>query len=219
MIDRSANSRNNAPDPTLQMAAIAALEHTINQALRLDPATRKRLATLAGQVFHLQCTGPELDLFLLPQTDGVQFAANFDGKITAGLSGSGRDYSRLLSSKDPAAELINGNLVVRGDSVALQQLQRIATDLDLDWEMPLTRVFGDVVGHQLGRGLRHLASRALYAGRQLTRQVNDFVNHESGLFAARYEVDRFNADVDQLARRSDRVETQLAQLRQRFARR
>lgn len=217
--NNSADTRTKSPDPMFQMAAIAALEHAINQALRLDPATRNRLAALAGQVFHLQCTSPDLNVFLLPQTDRVQLAANYDGKITAGLSGAGRDYARLLSSKDPAAELINGNLVVRGDSMALQQLQRIATDLDLDWEAPLTNLFGDIIGHQLGRGLRHLASRTLYAGRQLKRQIDDFVSHESGLFAARHEADRFNTDVEQLARRSDRVETQLAQLRQRLARR
>jgi ubiquinone biosynthesis protein UbiJ len=206
-------------DPTLQMAALAALERVLNQALRLDPATRQRLASLAGQVFHLHCTRPDLQLFVMPQRDGVQLAAFFDGKITAGLTGEARDFSRLLHSDDPAAELINGNLVVRGDSKALQQLQRIASDLDIDWEAPLARVFGDVIGYQLGQGLRHLASRALYAGKQVSRQLQDFVAHESHLFAAPQDVQRFGRDVDQLARRGEQLEQQLNALRQRFSRR
>jgi len=200
-------------DPTLQMAALATLERLINQALRLDPATQKRLATLSGQIFHLQCSRAQsqqpLEVFVLPQSDGVTLAGFYDGKITAGLSGSASDYAKLLSSKDPAAELINGNLIVRGDSNALQQLQRIAADLDLDWEAPLTRIFGDVIGFQLGRGLRHLASRALYAGKQLQRQVHDYVNHESNWLATQHEVNRFNADVESLSLRSERFETQL----------
>ncbi len=205
-------------DPTLQMATLAVLERAINQALRLDPATQQRLRALAGQVFHLHCTRPDLELFLLPQTDGVQLAAFFDGKITAGLTGSAGDFSRLLHSDDPAAELINGNLVVLGDSKALQQLQHIASDLDLDWEYPLTKVFGDVVGFQLGRGLRHLAGRALYAGKQVSRQVQDFVAHESDLFAAPQEIKQFGSDVEHIARRSERLEQQLKTLRQRFVR-
>lgn len=202
-------------DPTLQMAALAVLERAINRALQLDPATQQRLRALAGQVFHLHCTRPDLELFLLPQIDGVQLAAFFDGKITAGLTGTAGDFSRLLHSDDPAAELINGNLAVRGDSKALQRLQRIASDLDLDWEAPLTRLFGDVVGFQLGRGLRHLAGRARYAGQQMARQVQDFVAHESHLFAAPHEIKQFGSDVEQLARRSERLEQQLNTLRQR----
>ena len=199
-------------DPTLQMAALATFERLINQALRLDPATQKRLAAMTGQVFHLQCTQPQLEVFVLPQNDGITLAGFFDGKITAGLSGTANDFAKLLSSKDPAAELINGNLVVRGDSNALQQLQRIAVDLDLDWEAPLTRMFGDVIGYQLGRGLRHLASRALYADKQLQRQVHDYVNHESNWLATQHEVNRFNADVESLSLRSERFETQLKKL-------
>jgi ubiquinone biosynthesis protein UbiJ len=206
-------------DPTLQMAALAVLERALNQALRLDPATQKRLAELAGQVFHLHCTQPDLQLFVMPQSDRVQLAAFFDGKITAGLTGAARDFSRLLHSDDAAAELINGNLVVRGDSKALQQLQRIAADLDIDWGAPLARVFGDVAGHQMGQGLRHLASRALYAGKQVSRQLQDFVAHESNLFAAASEVQRFGSDVEQLARRSEQLEQQFHTLRLRFMRR
>lgn len=206
-------------DPTLQMAALATLERVINQALRLDPATQKRLAALAGQVFHLQCTRPELEVFVLPQPDRVTLAGFYEGKITAGLSGNAGDFAKLLSSKDPAAELINGNLVVRGDSHALQQLQRIAADLDIDWEAPLTRIFGDVIGFQLGRGLRHLASRALYAGKQLQRQVHDYVNHESHWLATQHEVNRFNADVELLSLRSDRFETQLNKLKHQLQQR
>jgi ubiquinone biosynthesis protein UbiJ len=204
-------------DPMLPTAALALLERAINQALRLDPASRQRLAALAGQVFHLHCTQPDIEVFVLPQADGVRLAAYHDAGVTAGLTGTGGDFAKLLGSDDPAAELINGNLSVRGDSKALQQLQAIAAGLDLDWEAPLARVFGDVVGHQLGRGLRHLADRALYAGRQIARQINDFAHHESGLLAGRAEVGRFGLDVEQVARRTEQFEARLRQLQQRVA--
>jgi ubiquinone biosynthesis protein UbiJ len=204
-------------DPMLPTAALALLEHAVNQALRLDPASRQRLAALAGQVFHLHCTQPDIEVFVLPQVDGVRLAAYHEGETTAGLTGAGRDFAKLLGSDDPAAELINGNLSVRGDSKALQKLQAIAAGLDLDWEAPLARMFGDVVGHQLGRGLRHLADRAIYAGRQIARQINDFAHHESGLLAGRAEVERLGLDVEQIARSAEQFEARLRQLQQRIA--
>lgn len=206
-------------DPTLQMAALSALEHALNRALKLDPATRARLAALDGQAFHLHCTRPDLQLFLLPRRDRVQLAAFHDGDVTAGLTGEARDFAKLLRSDDPAAELINGKLSVVGDTRALMQLQRIAAELDIDWQAPLARAFGDVAGHALGQGLQHLASRARYAGRQLLRQLQDFAVHESHQFAAQGEVAQFGRDVDQLARRGAQLESQLAALRQRLPRR
>jgi ubiquinone biosynthesis protein UbiJ len=205
--------------PTAQSAAVAALETLINRALMLDPASRARLAALAGQVFHIECTRPALQLFVLPQRDRVQLAARWEGVVSAGLSGSAEDFIELLTSADPATTLINGNLNARGDSRALQRLQAIAGDLDIDWEAPLTRLFGDIVGHQLGRGLRRVHTLFAQAGRSLGRQLRDYVREESDWLAPRWQVETFCAEVVELARRGDRLELRATQLRQQLARR
>lgn len=205
--------------PTLHTAGLAALERAANQALALDPASRARLAALAGQIFHFHCTRPALDLFLLPQAEGIALAGQWEGDITAVLSGGAEDFAKLLASSDPAAELINGNLSVRGDSRALQTLQQIIKQLDLDWEQPLTRLFGDVAGHGLAQLLRHGAGLFAYAGRQLQRQLRDYVVEESDWLAPRWQVERFNSEVDQLVMRSDRLEARLQRLHLQLARR
>jgi len=204
--------------PTGKSAAIAALEGLVNRALRLDPASRQRLAALAGQVFHIECTQPDLDLFLLPHGDRVQLAGFWDGPVTAGIRGSYTDFIELLTSEDPGATLINGKMHLIGDSKALLRLRDIAADLDLDWEAPLTKVFGDVIGHQLGQGLRHLHALARHAGGSIARQVRDFVREESDWLAPRWQVEQFRADVTQVALQGERLESRLAALRQRLAR-
>jgi len=205
--------------PTAKSAAIAALETLVNRALALDPASRQRLSGLAGQTFHLECTQPAFDLFLLPHADRIQLAGFWDGPVTAGISGSYADFIELLGSEDPGATLINGKMSVIGDSKALLRLRDIAADLDLDWEAPLTRVFGDVLGHQLGRGLRHLHSLARHAGNSLARQVRDYVKEESDWLAPRWQVEQFCADVAQAALRAERLQVRLSGLRQQLARR
>ena len=203
----------------IQTAAVAALEFAANRALALDPSSRARLAALAGKSFHLHCTEPAVDLFLLPQTDRLGFAAQWEGDITAALSGTARDFSKLLAAEDPAAELINGNLVVRGDSRALQELQQVLKQLDLDWEQPLTNSLGDVAGHALAQGLRKGFGLLHYAGKQLQRQVRDFVVEESDWLAPRWQVEQFNSDVDRLAMDCDRLEARVQKLRVQLAQR
>lgn len=205
--------------PTLKTAAFAALEGAINTALRLDPASRQKLAALSGRVFHLECSKPELDIFLIPQLDGVQLAAQWEGEITAGLSGSGDDFAQLLRSSDPGATLINGNMTVIGDSKALLQLRDIAAALDIDWEAPLTRVFGDIVGHQMARSLRFGHGLFRDAASSLQRQVRDYFQEENSWTLQRGQFDQFKNNIDTLSARSEQLLMRAAQLQQAFSRR
>jgi ubiquinone biosynthesis protein UbiJ len=206
----------NAFGPTAKTAAFAAFERVVNTALRLDPASQQQLAALAGQVFHLECTRPALDIFLLPHSDGVQLAAHWSGDITAALSGSGKDYAELLHSNDPGATLINGNMTVRGDSKALLKLRDIAATLDLDWEAPLTRIFGDVIGHQFAQSLRFGQRLLSDMTSSLRRQLRDYAQEENPYLARRAQADQFRADVAQLHTRTEQLLVRAARLQQRL---
>lgn len=208
--------RQNSFGPTLKTGAIAALETIVNGALKLDRASSQQLAALSGQVFHLECTGPELDLFLILHTDRVHLAGHWEGDVTAGLSGSADDYTELLTSRDPGATLINGAMTVRGDSKALLRLRDIAANLDIDWEAPLANVFGDVIGHQLGRSLRFGHRLLRDAANSLRRQVHDYVQDESDWFAPRWEVEQFQTEVTEVAQRSEQLAERIARLQQQL---
>ncbi len=210
--------------PTLKTAAFAALEGAINTALRLDPASRQKLAALNGRVFHIECSKPDIDIFLIPQQDGVQLAAHWEGEVTAGLSGSADDFAQLLRSTDPGATLINGNMTVIGDSKALLQLRDIAAQLDIDWEAPLTRAFGDIVGHQMARSLRFGQHLFRDAASSLQRQVRDyfqedFFQSEEAWLTQRWQFEQFKTDIDTLSARSEQLLKHAAQLQQTIAHR
>jgi ubiquinone biosynthesis accessory factor UbiJ len=199
--------------PTLKTGAIATLEFVVNRALMLDPASRQQLAAQHGEVFHLECTRPALDIFLILHTDRVQLAGHWEGEVTAGLSGNADDYAELLASSDPGATLINGAMTVRGDSKALLRLRDIAARLDIDWEAPLTNLFGDVLGHQLGRSLRFGHRLLRDAATSLRRQVRDYVQDESDWFAPRWELEQFKFDVAHVAQRGAIVAERIERLR------
>lgn len=200
--------------PTLHTAGLTGLEALINQTLKLDPASRQRLARLAGHVFLLHCTAPNIAIYLIPGAEGVSLQGVYPAEADTRLSGTASEFTKLLAADDPASALINGNLQLHGDSQALIELQKIAGDLDIDWEAPLADLFGDVIGHQLGRGLRAGFQWGWQALRNVRRQFDDYLMEESELLAPRWQVENFCNDVDQLALRTERLEARLNKWRQ-----
>ena len=195
--------------PTLHTAAVAGLETAVNRALRLDPAGRAKLAPLAGKVFRLQCTSPELDIYLLPEADRLRLAGHWDGDITTALRGEAREFARLASAEDPAAALINGEVELKGESAPLIELQGVMSGLELDWEAPLVDTLGDVAGHQLAEGLRGLFGWGRQASASLARQLEEFIHEEARLAPPRLEVEDFCRDVELLRQRVDHLQSRL----------
>ncbi len=200
---------------TLHTAAIAALEAAINKALQLDPSTLAKLRTLQNHVFSLHCTAPELNLYFIPGDNEIRLCGMFDDEADTRLTGSAREFAKLATATDPASALINGELELHGDSQALINLQKILKHLDIDWESPLATLFGDVLGHQMGRDIRRGLRFGLQAFKGLKRQFDDYLIEESNLLPPRWQADRFYNDVDQLAMRTERLQAQIQKLQHR----
>lgn len=207
-----------AVDPTLNTAALAALEQLVNRALRLDSHAGEALAGLEGQVFAVNCTEPAFSAYLMPSAEGLTLAAYHEGPVTTRVRGTAADFAELATARDPAAALINGNLNLDGDSAPLIALQQTLASLDLDWEAPLVDKLGDVAGHQLAEAFRGLFSFASQARVSLERQLNEFIHEEARLCPPRLELEDFYRDVADLEQRSERLESRLQRLRKRLER-
>ncbi|WP_101758343.1 SCP2 domain-containing protein [Oceanicoccus sp. KOV_DT_Chl] len=201
---------------TLHTAALGGLELAANKALQLDPSTQAKLSALKDHIFLLQCTAPKLNFYLIPGAGEVRICGMFDGKADTAITGSATEFAKLATAADPASALINGELELHGDSQALITLQKIIKQLDLDWEAPLANIFGDVVGHGLGQGLRQGFSFSKQALQGLKRQFDEFIVEESELVPARWQVDQFFNEVDQLSMRTERLQAQLKKYKQRL---
>lgn len=206
---------------TLHTAAVAGLETAINAALKLDPSTLNKLQQLHNHVFLLHCTqaiGSDqgLSVYLIPGEGEIRLCGMYDSEADTTLTGSFSEFTKLATAADPASALINGELELHGDSQALITLQKILKQLDIDWEAPLATLFGDVIGHQLGRTLRQGARFGLQALRSFKRQLDEYIVEESELVPPRWQVDDFFNDVDQLAMRTERLDAQLQKFKQRL---
>jgi ubiquinone biosynthesis protein UbiJ len=97
-------------------------------------------------------------------------------------------------------------------------MQRVVSELDIDWEAPLVDTLGDVAGHRLAVALRGLFSFGRDAGRSLARQLDEFVHEEARLTPPRAELEDFYSDVQALGLAVDRLGARLERARARLAR-
>jgi ubiquinone biosynthesis protein UbiJ len=202
-------------DPTISTAAFAGLELALQKALQFDIATRQKIHQLDGQVFAFDCTDPVFRVYFF--ADSLSFRQIYDGAVTAQLSGSGKAFLALARANDAAAELINNpELRLIGNSRALVTLQEIIAQVDIDWEMPLTQLFGDIIGHQLAETFRVIHNQVRYSANSLHRQIGEFLREESGWLPAREEIDDFLRGVDDASMRVDRASATLNWLRQKI---
>ena len=203
--------------PTIHTAGLAGLEFAINQALSLDPATQIKLSQLKGHVFHLAFTSPELDFYLIPGDKDISLYGIYPYDADTKLCGSANEFIKLATANDPANALINGELELHGDSNALIALQKIGQQLDLDWEAPLADLFGDVVGHQIGKTIRSGFKFANQAFKNFKRQTEEYIKEESDLLPPKWQIESFYDDVTQLKMRTERLEARINKLRQTIA--
>lgn len=204
--------------PTLHTASLAGLETLLNRALALDPQGREELAELSGCVFALECTAPQLSAYLQPTASGIRLMGHFEGAVTTRVRGRASDFTELASAADPTAALINGELVLEGDSGPLIALQQVVAGLELDWEAPLVQTLGDVAGHQLAQTLRGSFRFSRQAGNSLTRQLDEFIHEEARLSPPRLELEDFYRDVQTLDQRVDRLQSRVKRLQQKLTR-
>ncbi len=203
-------------DPALVTAGLAAVESGLNRALGLAPEAATALEPLEGKVFALHCSAPQLDVYLQPENGGLRVTGVHDGPVTTSVRGAASDFAELVTSKDPAATLINGDLELQGDSATLLELRQVLGDLDMDWEAPLVTALGDVAGHQLAQMLRASYGWGRGASRSLTRQLDEFIHEEARLSPPKLELEDFYRDIQALGMRLERLQSKADRLRRQL---
>lgn len=192
------------------------IEEAGNRLLRLDPETLRRLGDLQGQVFCLEFRDLRRKLYLHPSEAGFRLETESNQAPAVTLRGNIATFARL-GLGNSTDSLKAGELEIEGDAVLGQRLQRILGDLDLDWEEPLARLFGDPLGHEIARAARAFFGWQKQAIRTFGLNTAEYLQEESRLLPTRPEVEEFlsavdgvRADVDRVAARVQRLKDKLS---------
>ena len=204
------------PAPSLPfILALRGLEGLINQALRYDPATRQRLAALAGKCLYIETEAPAFSVMVQIRNDRIRLLAESNERPHATIEARSVALLRLALARE--LQLIGGPLRVHGQVQLIEQLHGIARQLDIDWEAPLSQLFGDVASHQLGQQVRGLLGFARKAAKTFLMNGAEYLQEEQALLPVRWELDEFTLDSEDLRADVERLEARLQRLQQRAA--
>ncbi len=194
----------------LQASLFTSTEELANKLIHRDPTTLQRLSTLSGKVIQVALTLPQLNLFLLPHADGIQIQSVYHDSPDAILSGSATDFLTLLRSKDKSDVMFGKTIQISGDSALATRFQEMIADAQIDWEMMLGDIIGDLPAHQLALYTAWKAQWYKSTANNLLLNLDEYLKEEVRFIPTRPEVEAFYSGIDDLQERVERLAAKIA---------
>ena len=192
------------------------LEASGNYLLQFDPEAKRKLSSLEGKVIRLDVLMVDMELFFIPNREGIQIKSTWSGPVDITLSGTPLAFAQFgLKQQGVDNQMfIDKRVTIEGDAELAQEFQRLIRELDIDLEELTSRYVGDIAAHQIGRGARKFQAWTKDAVQSLRLNIRDYMVEESRLLAPSWRVDEFidraddlRADVERLEQRIKRIRT------------
>lgn len=210
--------------------ALGAVERLIHHVIDLDPITRIQLNQLQGKMLRVVLESPQLSVDVFFDQDKVRLEPSVTGQAERPSIFEQRpfDPQQTITAATATLQVKNvvellklflaedvGTIPVQGDYHLLQDLQRIMQQAEPDLAAHLSPWIGPALAHELGKIQlapkhlkRSLQSHLFFA--------EDALKEDSGLFAARWQMDDLQQDTRLLNQNLDRAEAKIQQLQRQI---
>ena len=196
----------------LPVALTAAIETACNRVLGLDPNSAARMESFEGKVIAIALQGLDLRLYMLPGSSGMQVLSHYEHAPDVVLHATPAVLWSLARGGDAARMMLRDELRVEGDTQLGQDFKALLDGLDIDWEEHLSGVFGDLIAHQVSRGVQTGIRWSAATVGSLEQDIGEFVQEEARLVPSGPEMAQFMDGVDELRADTDRLEARLQRL-------
>ena len=191
----------------------AMLESAINRLLDLDQDTPARLERLEGRMLQLDLEGVGITLFFAFNGMQVEVGTHSDYVSDTVISGS----PVALFAMAVPDEISNwgtpeSRVSITGDANLARDLERLFSRLDPDWEGRLSRIFGDVWGHQVAAGLRAGVEQAKDNAENAREIISEYVQQNQGPVIRQEEIEEFGAAVEDTRESAERLEARIREM-------
>lgn len=210
--------------------ALGAVERLIHHVIDLDAITRIQLNQLQGKMLRVVLESPQLSVDVFFDQDKVRLEPSITGQAERPSIFEQRpfDPQQTITAATATLQVKNviellklflaedvGTIPVQGDYHLLQDLQRIMQQAEPDLAAHLSPWIGPALAHELGKIQlapkhlkRSLQSHLFFA--------EDALKEDSGLFAARWQMDDLQQDTRLLNQNLDRAEAKIQQLQRQI---
>lgn len=190
-----------------------AVEEALNRTLALDAAVPRKLVKLEGCSLALDLAGSPIRFTLRVADKRFHVDPGVTEDADAIIRGTAGSLIAMgLSENTPA-----GKVEISGDAGVARQFQKLFSELDPDWEEPVTRLFGDVVGFQIAHALRRAWVWAKDAAQRFAGDATEYLVEESRVLVHPLQLEDYFEKVDDLRDDVARLERRVSDLRNRLA--
>ena len=199
------------PNPVLAVLG-RALETALNRLVDLDPETRTALRTLDGRAITLDFRSTPLAMRIAVEGGRLAIGPAFGGDSALRVTAAPSALLAMALSRGRDDAPTPGRVDISGDADLARRLERIARKFEPDFDEAFARVFGDVAGFQIARGVRRALAGLRDGAEALARDTADYLSEEGRVIVPKAEVDVFLDDVDALRERADRLDARVKRL-------
>jgi ubiquinone biosynthesis protein UbiJ len=191
----------------------AMLESAINRLLDLDDEAPARLERLEGRMLQLDIEGVGITLFFAFNGRQVEVGTRSSFDPDTVISGS----PVALFAMAVPDEIGNwgtpeSRVTITGDATLARDLERLFSRLDPNWEGRLSRIFGDVWGHQVAAGFRAGAEQARETAENAGEMIGEYLQQAQSPIIRREEMEEFKEAVEEAREWVDSLEAGIRRL-------
>jgi ubiquinone biosynthesis protein UbiJ len=191
----------------------AMLETAINRLLDLDENTPGRLERLDGRMLQLDIEGVGITLFFAFNGQHVEVGTKSEYEPDTVISGSPYALFSMAVPEDIGSwGTPESRVTITGDANLARDLERLFSRLDPDWEGRLSRIFGDVWGHQVAAGLRAGAGQARESAESAGDMISEYLQRDQGPLLRPQEIENFASEVDETRAAAEQLEARIRRM-------
>lgn len=189
------------------------LEGAVNRVLSLDDNSSQRLQRLAGRTLQLDIESLGITLFFTFSKRRVGVSTRSGSEPDTVICGSPSALFSMAAPEGAGSWGSDGSrVIITGDANLARDLERLFSQLDPDWEGSLSRLFGDVWGHQVAAGLRSGAEHARESAGNAGEMIEEYFNRGQGPVVHANELPEFSEAIDEVGSMAERIEERLDRL-------
>ena len=210
---QSTDSLNANLRESIQNSLIVAAEIGANRLLGLDEDALAGCRELQGYCIAIDITDLDFQLYCHPGSWGIRLSRSTGPRQPdATISGRLIGLVNLASLDDKVSTSIQERVSFQGNVALAQKMQKILSDLDIDWEEALARRTGDVVAFQVHQRSRKLGTWLRQSAESLLQTSSEYLREEARLSPTVTEFEDFQSRLNELKHDVARAEARLQQL-------
>ncbi len=196
---------------------IAVAEIGGNKLFALDDNAIQRCSALQGHCIAFEIIDVEIILYCHPGNWGIRLSQNPPvHAVDATISGRLFALLDLAVKDDKVSTSIRERVSIHGDAGIAQQMQKILTELDIDWEEVLSKYTGDVLAFQIHSKARQAGDFLRQSLCSLMQTNSEYLREEAHLTPTQAEFERFMQQATTIKHDVDRAEARLRQLQRKI---